>query len=106
MTIIISLVIIFLTTVGQILLKIGANQKTGHQFLNRYVISGYLVFVLTIVFSYILMKVIPLKYFTVIMSSTYVVVMFASRMVLNETIKKDRIIGTVLITPGVFVFLA
>lgn len=105
MPILISVLIVFLTAVGQILLKMGANNSTGHQFLNPFVISGYLAFLLTVVFSYYLMKVIPMKYFTVIMSSSYIVVMVGARAFLNEAIKRDRVIGTILITSGILIFL-
>ena len=51
------------------------------------------------------MKLIPMKYFTVIMSSSYVVVMIATKLFLDERIKRDRIIGTILITSGIIVFM-
>jgi len=105
MPIFISISLVFLTAFGQILLKMGANNKTGHQFLNRFVISGYLTFLLTVLLSYYVMKFIPMKYFTVIMSASYVVVMVGSRVFLNEAIKRDRIFGTMLITTGILIFM-
>ena len=105
MTVLISVLVIILTATGQIFLKLGADSKQGNPFINGFVISGYASFLLTIVLSYYLMKIIPLKYFTVIMSSNYVVVMIGSKYFLNETITKDRIFGTMLITIGIVVFL-
>ena len=97
--------IVFLTAIGQILLKKGANKRDGNLLLNGFVISGYVTFLLTVVLSYYLMKVIPMKYFTVIMSASYVVVMVGARLYLNETITRDRLLGTALIASGILVFL-
>ena len=99
------LLIIFLTTAGQILLKIGADQSKGSVFTNRYVLSGYTLFILTVIFSYYLMQIIPMKYFTVIMSLNYIAVMLAARIFIHEKINKDRAIGTVLVALGAFIFL-
>ena len=97
--------IIFLTAIGQILLKKGANKQDGNLLLNGFVISGYITLLLTVVLSYYLMKVIPMKYFTVIMSASYVVVMVGARIYLDETITRDRLLGTTLIASGILVFL-
>jgi len=105
MPILLGISIVFLTAVGQILLKMGADNQNARHFLNRFVISGYVAFLLTIVLSYYLMKIIPMKYFTTIMSSSYVVVMVGSRIFLGETINRDRVLGTILITIGIFIFL-
>ena len=106
MTTLISITIILLTAIGQILLKMGADRTDSDQFYNGFVVTGYIVFSITVLLSYHLMKVVPLKYFTVIMSTSYVAVMLAARIYLQEPIKRDRFIGTALIAIGVFVFLS
>ncbi len=103
--ILIGIFIILLTAAGQILLKKGADSQSGSQYINRFVISGYMSFLLTVLLGYHLMQMIPLKYFTVIMSCNYIVVMFGAKLFLKEAITKNRIVGTILITFGVFVFL-
>ncbi|MCK5663223.1 MAG: EamA family transporter [Thiotrichaceae bacterium] len=105
MIFLISFLIVFLTTAGQIFLKLGADRATKPRFINGYVLSGYVLFLLTIMFSYYLMKIVPMKYFTVLMSLNYITVMFAARIFLSEKINKDRLIGTILIATGVFVFV-
>ena len=105
MVISISILIVLLTAGGQVLLKMGTYKSKGTGLINGYIISGYVSFLLTILLSYYLMKVIPLKYFTVIMSVNYVVVMVAAKLFLSETINRDKLVGTILIASGIFVFL-
>lgn len=87
------------------LLKIGANKQSDSRFINKFVILGYITFLVTVFLTYYLMKVIPLKYFIVIMNCSYVVVMVGAKIFLGEVLTKDRILGTTLIASGVFLFL-
>ena len=105
MIVLVSILVILLTATGQVLLKIGANKQSGSRFANRFVILGYIAFLVTVFFTYYLMKVIPLKYFIVIMNISYVVVMLGAKIFLREVLTKDRILGTTLIASGVFLFL-
>lgn len=105
MEILFTFLIILLTTIGQILLKKGA--MCSHQRIKslQFIGLGYFLFVLTIVFSYLLMKLVPMKYFTVVMSLNYITVMFAASIFLNEKMGREKIIGTILVTVGIFIFL-
>lgn len=94
-----------MTTSGQIFLKVGADKSKGSLAINKYILSGYMLLILTIILSYFLMKIMPMKYFTVIMSLNYIAVLFAAKVFLNEKINRDRVTGTILIATGVFVFL-
>ena len=105
MVFIIGSLIVLLTTVGQIFLKVGADKAKGSSFINIYVLLGYMLFLLTIMCSYYLMKIIPMKYFTVIMSLNYITVMIAAKLFLSEEINKNRLTGTILVALGVLVFL-
>lgn len=105
MVIFISLMLIVLTATGQIFLKLGANKNRVVSFINGYIIFGYILFFLTIILSYYLMKIVPLKYFTVIMSLNYIAVMVLAKLFLGENIHKNKLIGTALISIGIFVFL-
>lgn len=105
MIIFIVLLIITLTSAGQIFLKLGADRLKPSTFINRYVILGYTMFVLTIILSYYLMQKVPMKYFTVVMSLNYIAVMIAAKIFLDEKINKNRISGTIMVAIGVFIFL-
>lgn len=105
MTILLSILIVVLNAAGQMLLKIGAARRNGNSLINRYVVAGYVLFFLIVLFSYFLMHVIELKYFAVLMSMSYVAVALAARFILGEQISKQRAIGTLLIVAGVSVFL-
>jgi drug/metabolite transporter (DMT)-like permease len=104
MTIILGTLIIILTASGQVLLKMGANSKVGDGLINQYVIGGYAIFLLTVALSYRLMGILPLKYFTVVMSLTYIAVAGGAWLFLDETISRNRMIGTILIAAGAVVF--
>ena len=101
----ISALVILLTTAGQVFLKLGADKAEETRLINGFVLFGYILFLITVLLSYYLMKIIEMKYFTVIMSLNYITVVIAARMFLNEDFNKDRIVGTALIALGVFVFL-
>ena len=105
MIIFIVVLIIVLTTAGQTLLKFGANKSKSSSFINRYVLLGYVMFVLTVALSYYLMQRVPMKYFTLVMSLNYIAVIISARIFLDEKINRDRIAGTILVAFGIFVFL-
>lgn len=100
-----AIIIIVLTTAGQILLKKGAIYNYDKIKSLQFIGLGYFLFVLTIVFSYLLMKLVAMKYFTVIMSINYIAVMFAASIFLNEKLKREKVIGTFLIALGIFIFM-
>jgi len=97
--------IVFLTTAGQILLKKGAIYRTDRKKSLLFIGFGYLLFVMTILFSYMLMKIIEMKYFTVIMSLNYITVMFGASIFLNEKLGRKKVIGTILISIGILIFM-
>jgi drug/metabolite transporter (DMT)-like permease len=99
-----GLVSILTTTTGQILLKKGASGANKRE-VYFFVVLGYTFFFFAVLISYILLKLIQMKYFTVVMSLNYVSVMFASRIFLNEKLDRPKVIGTLLIAVGVLIFL-
>jgi len=99
-----SVSIIILTASGQIYLKLAAiNQNKFKKIV--LLTFGYSIFLITIFISYLLMKVIPMKFFTIIMSLNYIAVMFASHKILNEKMTYNKLLGTLLVSLGVFVFM-
>ena len=105
MAVSLSILAVLLTSAGQLLLKIGAGRSMPGRWLNGYVLAGYGLFAVTVLVSYYLMHIIDLKYFTAIMSASYVLVALASRIVLGEKIGRRRALGTLLIALGVAVFV-
>lgn len=105
MEIIFALIIVLLTTSGQILLKKGALFQSACTKSLLFIGLGYFLFVLTIVSSYLLMKLIPMKYFTIIMSLNYIAVMFGASLFLNEKLERKKIIGTILVSIGILIFM-
>lgn len=105
MEILFTCLIVLLTTSGQILLKKGAIYRNEKIKSFQFIGLGYFLFILTIIFTYLLMKLVPMKYFTVIMSLSYIAVMFSANIFLNEKLERKKVIGTVLIVIGIMVFM-
>lgn len=101
MTEILIVLSIIMTTIGQLFLK-KASVNGG--LINIYLWSGYFLFVIVLIISYILMKLIDLKYFTMIMSVNYISVYVSSAYFFNEKVTKNKIIGILLIICGLIVF--
>jgi len=97
--------VILLTTSGQIFLKKGAIYQQDHRKSLIFTGLGYLLFVITIVFSYMLMQIVEMKYFTVIMSLSYITVMFGANIFLNEPLGRKKVLGTIIVTLGIMVFM-
>lgn len=101
-TFFISFFLVFVNTLGQILLKKSTLVEGGKVI---YITLGYLLFFMAIIFSFYLMKTVELKYFTVIMSSIYLTVLLASAIVFKEKIDKNKIIGTIIVFVGMLIFV-
>jgi small multidrug resistance pump len=99
MTLFLIIINIAFTTIGQVLLKLAAINQGKF-----YLVSGYLLFLLVIASSFYLMKLIELKYFTVIMSLNYLTVYIFSVWIFKESINKNRIIGVALVMIGIIIF--
>jgi len=101
---------VFLTGIGQILLKIGSahqgNRKNAFLavYLNRPTLVAYGLLLLVTVISVIALKEIPLKVFYAIASLGFLVVVGLSRRVLKEKVTKKMVGGIVLIVFGIMVF--
>lgn len=100
---------VFLTGVGQTLLKYGARRGNGKNqfmgtYLNPYVIFAYGLFVVVTLFSVYALREISLKVFYSLTSLNFFIVMIFSYFVLKEQINKKQIIGVGFIVFGVLVF--
>lgn len=98
----IAALLVIVNTSGQLLLK-RASQTGGIRSAALWL--GYAAFLFTVSVSFVLMHVIELKYFTVIMSLNYVVVMFSSSYFFQETLSTEKILGTIIVLTGIIVFM-
>ncbi|MGB5920467.1 EamA family transporter [Arcobacter sp.] len=94
--------LIFVNTLGQILLK-KATLVNKRKMI--YLSFGYVLFFVAVIVSFYLMKIVELKYFTVIMSSIYVTVLLMSAFIFQESLDKNKITGTILVILGIIVFI-
>jgi drug/metabolite transporter (DMT)-like permease len=97
-----ALAAIFLTGVGQVLLKIGANKVKIYT--NPATLAGYGIFLVATVCSVYALQAMNLKTLYALTSLTPLVVMVLSVIVLKETITKNKVIAVGLIFCGLLVF--
>jgi drug/metabolite transporter (DMT)-like permease len=97
------LVLVLLNTVGQLFLKQAVVSKDKVQIICLFL--GYFCFFLTIVTSYFLMKIVPLRYFTVVMSLNYISVLFASAYYFKEKLSISKLLGILIVMMGIFIFM-
>lgn len=105
--IIIFLVAVFIASVSQMILKKSANinrESLLKEYLNKYVIIGYLSFFLStllIVYAY---KGLEFKYGSVLEASGYFMVLILSNIFLKEKITWVKIVGNIIIVIGILIF--
>lgn len=92
---------------SQILLKIGANKKYDtfiKQYLNPYVIIGYIMTFGSMALTIIAYKGLEYKIVPLMESLGYVFVMFLSRLFFKEKLTAKKILGTALILIGIVIY--
>lgn len=98
---------VVISSFSQMLLKKAAETKYENsirEYLNVWVISGYILMVLStlcVIYAY---KGIEFKNGAVIESLGYILVMLLSRVFFNEKITKPKLIGNIIILFGIFIF--
>ncbi len=102
-TILFSLLLVSLNTVGQLLLKQATLTLGTYKAI--YLGAGYFCFLIAIVSSYFLMKVMALQYFTVIMSMNYLTILFASAYCFKERVSRSKLVGVLIVVVGIVVFV-
>lgn len=103
MTFYLSIAVVLLTAIGQLFLKKGA-QLNKSLFLNCYVLLGYSIFVIVIFLSISLMRYLPLKYISIIVSFSYPTTVLLAMIVLNEKISRKALLACLIIVSGCIVF--
>lgn len=105
-------VLLFLTGIiisnySQILLKKATLQKYDsrlREYANRYVITGYSLFVVNAGFNLIALKVIPLALASALESISYLIMLIFSRIFLGELITTKKVVGNFIIILGIVIF--
>ena len=100
---------------GQILLKKGMNSlgeitlsfqnivtMTWKMLTNPYVFIGLVIYFLSVIFWLAALSRVDLSYAYPVASVSYVIMILASWLLLNETITPMRILGSIVIGIGVF----
>lgn len=99
MALFLIIIAILFTTLAQLLLRYAAVRNN-----KLFLISGYFLLILVVIVSYFLMKLIELKYFTVIMTLNYLMVFIFSTFIFKEEINKNKVIGILFIIFGICIF--
>lgn len=97
---------VFTSSCAQILLKKGSlnNQSGIKAYLNKYVISGYSIFLLMTVFSTFLYKKLDLSLGTALDSLGYIFIIVLSYAFLSEKLTKKKVFGIIVIALGVIIY--
>ena len=106
-SLILLLLSITVSSFSQIILKKGANKEYGsfiREYLNPWVISGYGMMFCATVLTVLAYSGIEYKNAPVIESLGYAIVMILSFVFLGESITGRKLVGTMLILLGIFVF--
>lgn len=96
-----------ISTVSQILLKLSAGKERKSKFseyLNPYVISAYFLLFVSLIVVSVSIKHIKTSYAPVIESFSYVLILFAGKIIFKEKITGSKIIGSIFIIAGIIVF--
>lgn len=94
---------------SQVLLKLGANRYGGQgvvrQYLNSFVLFGYVLFILVTVVNVYVYSIVPLKMANIFVALGYLGVLVLSRVLLGERVERRRIVGVGLIALGVGLYV-
>ena len=112
-SIILAIISILFTAIGQLLLKIGANYPDVHRwvpqslkpYLNKYTIPGYgMLFMVTILSVYILQGIQLNVFFPYFISGNLIAIAVISHFILHESFTNRKIMGICLIISGILIF--
>lgn len=105
--ILIYILSVLLSSLSQILLKYSATlkyKKKINEYLNKYVIFGYGLFVVCSVLTIVAFKGVPLKMGPIIESLGYLFVMILACIFLQEKLTLNKVVGNVIIILGIIIF--
>ena len=99
---------VILSAYAQILLKKSAMRRYDshvREYLNPLVIGGYGIFFLAILLDMVALRTVPVSYLPVIESSSYVFVLFFSRIFLGERLARQQLAAILIIFCGIALYL-
>ena len=97
----------FLASVSQVLLKISAKREYSNiinEYLNGYVIIGYLLLIISMLVNVFAYDGVPYKLGPILNCTSYIFVILLSMVLLKEKIDKKRWIGIAFIILGLCIF--
>ena len=98
---------VFIASCAQIILKTSADAQHKsfiREYLNLRVIGAYTILFASTILTIIAYRGVELKKGPILESAGYVFVLFLSWMLLQEKITTNKIVGTLLIISGIFIF--
>ena len=98
---------VLVSSISQIILKKSASKTYDSvlkEYLNVYVITGYVLMVISTVLVVLGLKGVPYKNEPIIESLGYLFVMILSNRLLGEKITKKKVLGNALILIGIAVY--
>ena len=98
---------VLVSSISQIILKKSASKTYDSvlkEYLNVYVITGYVLMVISTVLVVLGLKGVPYKNEPIIESLGYLFVMILSNRLLGEKITKKKILGNGLILLGILIY--
>lgn len=93
---------IILASFSQIILKKGSKEK--NIFINKYTIVGYLLMLISTLFTLYGYKGVQLSLSQILQSLSFIFVAILSKVFLNEKISRKTIIGICLIIVGIIIY--
>lgn len=113
-TIVLILVAVMLSAAGQLFLKSGAQQLSGHgrlefllaAFRNAHVLAGIVAWIASTLCWLYVLRVAPLSRAYGLTSLTYVLIFIAGVFLLGEQVRRLHVVGTVLIVIGIACLLS
>lgn len=98
---------VFLTAIGQVLLKKGAisnKDKFLSIYFNGYTITGYILFFVVVLLYLCSLRYVPLIHMVLFLPFIYICVGLLSMLVFGERIGSKKLAGAFLIVLGVVIF--
>jgi drug/metabolite transporter (DMT)-like permease len=96
-----------MASISQMLLKKSTKKSYScvfFEYLNPYVIGGYLILILTMFMNIIGYKGVEYKVGSILATSSYIFVMIVGKIFFNEPITYRKIIGMFFIISGIIIY--
>lgn len=98
---------VVLTSVAQIFLKLGANKNRDNfieLYLNKWTITGYFLFFSVVYINTFALQKLPITVGIMFNPLIYLFVLVLAHFILKEKIRKNHIVGSLIIISGIIIF--